>query len=106
MVAQMLLDLTDREEAPLIFRNRFYFKVDQWDGFRSERAQLLADLAGVENMVVLSGDLHGSYAAVLREDFDDPSTPATSVEITPAFTPTMPYSSASATRKMRPTSRA
>jgi alkaline phosphatase D len=82
MVAQMVLDLTDREEAPPIFRNRFYFKVDQWDGFRSERAGVLADVAAVDGMVVLSGDLHGSYAALLREDFDDPTTPATAVEIT------------------------
>jgi alkaline phosphatase D len=82
MVAQMVLDLTEREEAPAIFRNRFYFKVDQWDGFRSERAAILGDLAAVPGVAVLSGDLHGSYAAVLREDFDAPESAATAVELT------------------------
>ena len=68
MVAQMALDLRDVEGVPPTFHNTYYFKTDQWDGFRSERAQILAALADVENVVVLSGDLHGFYAAELRAD--------------------------------------
>jgi len=82
MMAQLVLDLRDIEEVPPLLQNVFYFKVDQWDGFRTERAELLTALAGVQNLVVLSGDLHGNYAAHLRPDFDDPATPATAVELT------------------------
>ena len=66
MMAQLVLDLREVEEAPLLLRNVFYFKLDQWDGFRSERARILSQLAGVRDLVVLSGDLHGNYAAQLR----------------------------------------
>jgi alkaline phosphatase D len=82
MMAQLVIDLREVEEAPLLLRNAFYFKLDQWDGFRTERARILGQLAGVRDLVVLSGDLHGNYAAHLRPDFDDPSTPATAVELT------------------------
>lgn len=82
MMAQLVLDLREVEEAPPLLRNVFYFKLDQWDGFRSERARILGQLAEVRDLVVLSGDLHGNYAAHLRPDFDDPSTPATAVELT------------------------
>src|SRR5262249_25877622 len=40
-----------------------------------------------------------------RPDSLTPPNGATSAEITPVLTPTMPYSSASATRQMRPMSR-
>jgi alkaline phosphatase D len=40
---------------------------------------VLGRLADVENFVVLSGDLHGFYAATLREDFDG-DAPPTAVE--------------------------
>ncbi len=82
MVAQLRLDLRELEEAPALFKNEFYFKVDQWDGFRSERATILSAVAPVENLVVLSGDLHGNYASELRVDFDDPSSPAIAAEFT------------------------
>ena len=84
MVAQMALDLRAVEGVPATFRNTYYFKTDQWDGFRSERAQILAALADVENVVVLSGDLHGFYAAELRVDPDDLDAPPTAVEFTVA----------------------
>ena len=82
MAAQMVIDLSAFSELPLFLQNRFYFKPDQWDGFRSERAEILAALAERTNVVVLSGDLHGFYAAELRPDFDDPAAPATAVEFT------------------------
>lgn len=82
MVAQMVIDLREIEEAPVLLRNAFYFKVDQWDGFRTERARILDAVSAVTNVVVLSGDLHGNYAATLRPDFDDPEGSATAVELT------------------------
>ena len=75
VVAQMVLDLSAYGQLPDQFRQRYYFKTDQWDGFRSERRQLLEACANVDNLVVLSGDLHGFYAAELHADFDAPGTP-------------------------------
>jgi alkaline phosphatase D len=80
VVAQMALDLTDQMQLPDNFRKRFYFKTDQWDGFRSERQALLEACAAVDNLVVLSGDLHGFYAAELYADFDAPSAEPIAVE--------------------------
>jgi alkaline phosphatase D len=84
MVAQMALDLRPVAGVPATFQNIYYFKTDQWDGFRSERAQILAALADVENLVVLSGDLHGFYAAELRVDPDDPGVEPVAAEFTVA----------------------
>jgi alkaline phosphatase D len=75
VMAQMVVDLSGYTQLPEMFRKRFYFKTDQWDGFRSERRALLEACAGVENLVVLSGDLHGSFAAELHADFDAPAAP-------------------------------
>ena len=75
VMAQMVLDLTAYTQLPDMLRKRFYFKTDQWDGYRSERRALLEALAGVENLAVLSGDLHGFYAADLHLDFDAPGQP-------------------------------
>lgn len=75
VMAQLALDLTGYATLPDMFRKRFYFKTDQWDGFRSERRALLEACSAVDNLVVLSGDLHGSYAAELYVDFDVPTTP-------------------------------
>ncbi len=80
VMAQMVLDLTGYESLPETFRQRFYFKTDQWDGFRSERRALLEACGSVENLVVLSGDLHGFYAAELHADFDAPAATPLAVE--------------------------
>jgi alkaline phosphatase D len=74
-MAQMVLDLSSQTQLPDTFRKRFYFKTDQWDGYRSERRALLESCAAVENLVVLSGDLHGFYAGELYTDFDAPAEP-------------------------------
>jgi alkaline phosphatase D len=84
MVAQMALDLRSIEGVPATFQQLYYFKTDQWDGFRSERAQILAALADVPGLVVLSGDLHGFYAAELRVDPDDLDAAPVAVEFTVA----------------------
>jgi alkaline phosphatase D len=75
VMAQVAIDLTAYEQLPDLFRKRFYFKTDQWDGFRSERRALLEACGSVENLVVLSGDLHGFYASELYSDFDSPGEP-------------------------------
>jgi alkaline phosphatase D len=54
---------------------------DQWDGYTAERARLFEHIRanGVDNVVVLTGDVHTSWALDLTEDPYDPVTydPAT-----------------------------
>lgn len=80
VMAQMAIDLTAYDQLPDSFRQRYYFKTDQWDGFRSERRAILEACAGVDDLVVLSGDLHGFYAAELHADFDNPGAEPIAVE--------------------------
>jgi alkaline phosphatase D len=41
---------------------------DQWDGYPAERAKLLAKLSQLDDVVVLSGDIHVSAAAEVHDD--------------------------------------
>jgi alkaline phosphatase D len=61
-LVSMQLNLTGVAGVPAQFARAFYFDVDQWDGFPNKRAELLARLAGVQNLIALSGDIHGSFA--------------------------------------------
>ena len=76
-MGQMLLDLSPFETVPAQYRQNFYFSVDQWDGYRSERAEILGALAdaGVNNLVALSGDVHAFFVSELQRDFDAPGEP-------------------------------
>ena len=73
---QMVLDLSPFAQLPASLRRRFYYDVDQWDGFRSERAAILGALAGSSNLVACTGDIHAFFAAELYVDFDTPATRA------------------------------
>jgi alkaline phosphatase D len=73
--AQQLVDLSELESLPESFRNTFYLSVDQWDGYRTERAEILTATAAVENMVILAGDIHAFYASEVQLDFDAPGEP-------------------------------
>lgn len=79
-LSQMLVDLRGFDLLPEQFKNLFYFSTDQWDGYRSERAELLRTIAGVDNVVAIAGDIHAFYASELYEDFDDQSVPPVAVE--------------------------
>lgn len=70
---QMAIDLAQFAQVPEQYRNLFYFSVDQWDGFRTERAEVLSALAGTPNLVAVTGDVHGFFAAELHADFDAPA---------------------------------
>ncbi|HEY1905042.1 MAG TPA: alkaline phosphatase D family protein, partial [Myxococcaceae bacterium] len=61
-LVSMQLNLTGIPGVPAQFARAFYFDVDQWDGFPNKRAELLARLAGVQNLIALSGDIHGTFA--------------------------------------------
>jgi alkaline phosphatase D len=71
---QMVLDLSEFP-LPETFKGTWYFTVDQWDGFRSERAEILGALAGTQNLVALTGDIHAFYGGELYVDFDNPAEP-------------------------------
>ncbi|RNL70917.1 alkaline phosphatase [Streptomyces sp. I6] len=54
----------------------FTLSMDAWDGYPASRRRLLdgAEAAGIDNLVVLTGDVHAGYAFDLKKDFDDPSS--------------------------------
>lgn len=78
-VVQMVLDLSSFD-LPEAFKGLYYFTVDQWDGFRTERREIVEALAGTPNVVVLTGDIHGFYTAEIRVDPDDPTDEPVLVE--------------------------
>ncbi|MFV0126594.1 alkaline phosphatase D family protein [Streptomyces sp. HMX112] len=57
--------------------------MDAWDGYSASRKRILdgAAAAGVENLMVLSGDAHVGYAFDLKADFDDPASRTVGTEI-------------------------
>jgi alkaline phosphatase D len=66
------IDLTPVELAPDAFRQRILLTAEDWDGAPNERNALLTDLAGVENLVVVTGDLHAFFAGTpYAEDAPD-----------------------------------
>jgi alkaline phosphatase D len=62
----LVWDLSQKMDIPdPTLRQRFYFNADQWDGFPTKRKELLSTLkASNVNALVLSGDIHASFASV------------------------------------------
>lgn len=58
--------------------------VDAWDGYQAARARLMQMLATIRpsNPVVLSGDIHASFAANLLSDFSNPASDMVAAEFT------------------------
>jgi alkaline phosphatase D len=58
-----------------------YVTLDQWDGYRAEREEILRTLRehDVKNFVTITGDLHTFVAGYLREDFSRPWSPPVGV---------------------------
>src|SRR5690606_40682158 len=50
--------------------NSMPFNYDQWDGYPAARQRLFDSVraAGAENLVVLTGDIHSSWALELHDD--------------------------------------
>lgn len=59
---------------------------DAWDGYSSERKELMTFLQtqAVSNVVVLSGDIHASFAGVVKPDFDDAASAPVACELAAA----------------------
>ncbi|MGA5405716.1 alkaline phosphatase D family protein [Streptomyces lavendulocolor] len=61
----------------------YKLSMDAWDGYPAARARVLdgAAAAGIENLLVLTGDVHVGYAFDLKADFDDPASRTVGTEI-------------------------
>lgn len=57
--------------------------MDSWDGYPASRERVLAgaQAAGIENLMVLTGDVHVSYGFDIKRDFDDPDSRTLGTEI-------------------------
>ncbi|MBA3474556.1 MAG: alkaline phosphatase D family protein [Rubrobacter sp.] len=68
-------------EGPLGSNDGVYFNLDQWDGYQDERNKIAEafnqanEEKGVQNFVVITGDLHTFIAGYARENYDEPSAP-------------------------------
>ncbi|PRQ02205.1 Phospholipase D precursor [Enhygromyxa salina] len=60
LLGQIAVDVRDLAPAP--FDNLYYLSLDLWDGHRNRRDTVLSALAGVDNLVAITGDIHGFYA--------------------------------------------
>lgn len=81
-LSQMTVDLSPFESLPESYRGKFYFSVDQWDGYRSERAQVLTALQNIPGFVSICGDIHAAYVAAIHVDFDTPGEQPVAMEFT------------------------
>jgi alkaline phosphatase/alkaline phosphatase D len=57
--------------------------MDAWDGYRASRARVVAGAkaAGLENWMILTGDVHVAYAFDVKDDFDDPDSRTLGTEL-------------------------
>ena len=65
------IDLTPVLFAPEALRQKVTISAEDWDGFPNERAALLSELAALDNVVIVSGDLHCFFAGTPYAN-DDP----------------------------------
>lgn len=56
------------------------WNLDQWDGYTGARRRFLETLSSCAGPVVLSGDVHSSWVADLRVDFEDDESPVVGSE--------------------------
>jgi alkaline phosphatase D len=68
------------QAAPLASGGGLFFNTDQWDGYQPARDRVYAMFKGsanrapVNNVVVLTGDIHSSWASDLSQDPNNPNT--------------------------------
>ncbi len=70
------LDISAPEDPPAFF-------LETWDGYPAERARIVGAMADrdVRNPVILSGDYHASFVALVRADPWDLSSPVVAPEL-------------------------
>jgi alkaline phosphatase D len=77
LAQQLMIAQLDFDAGP-----RQGFGPDLWDGYVPSRERLFTALVEreVSNPIVLSGDIHRSFAADLKPNFDDPASPVIGTE--------------------------
>ncbi len=75
---QTLMAQNDRTAGP----NQSFWN-DGWDGYPGARARLLGNLAAshVSNPLVISGDVHCTWVADLKVNYDDATSPVVATEL-------------------------
>ncbi len=73
MMGQLKFTTTPLNDATGI--QDVYFNPDQWDGYPGERLEILdhIEAGGIDDVVVLTGDIHTSWAMDVTQDPDDVS---------------------------------
>jgi alkaline phosphatase D len=66
------IDLSANKLAPEALRIKITISAEDWDGFPNEREALLSELAALDNVVIVSGDLHCFFAGTPFAS-DDPT---------------------------------
>jgi alkaline phosphatase D len=76
-VLRFVLDASDVDLVP----NDLLLSDDAWDGYNTERKELMAFLKAkkIKNVVSLSGDHHAHYAGLVYDDYDAKSDAQTAV---------------------------
>lgn len=61
----------------------YKLSMDSWDGYTASRDRILkgAQSAGVDNLMVLTGDVHVSYGFDIKRDFENPKSRTVGTEI-------------------------
>ncbi|MER7663858.1 MULTISPECIES: alkaline phosphatase D family protein [unclassified Streptomyces] len=61
----------------------YKLSMDAWDGYPASRQRVLAgaETAGIENLMVLTGDVHVGYGFDLKKDWADPASRTLGTEI-------------------------
>ena len=75
MFMPLIVDLTDAEGIPDKYKQKFYINAESWGGFPSKRKELLAQLAQVPNVVILTGDIHSFIAGENEDEFSGNKVP-------------------------------
>ncbi|MEV7279543.1 alkaline phosphatase D family protein [Streptomyces sp. NPDC093111] len=72
--------LSERRNVPT---DAYKLSMDSWDGYPASRQRVLdgARAAGVENLMVLTGDVHVAYGLDIKADFRDPGSRTLGTEI-------------------------
>ncbi|MEV0492793.1 alkaline phosphatase D family protein [Streptomyces atratus] len=79
-VVPQQVTFAQRRDVPT---DAFKLSMDSWDGYPASRDRILqgAEAAGIDNLMVLTGDVHVGYGFDLKKDFDDPSSRTLGTEI-------------------------
>jgi len=62
-VPGQLLDVLGPELAKIFEQPLLQLQVEDWNGFLDERQRIVDGMAGIDNVVILTGDVHQSYAS-------------------------------------------